>query len=168
MKRLLHSLLSIAFVTLMFGVTAEKPRAAGLSEALSSVNTGPFKDAACKATIEAVVGAVDGLGAGGISNVKVEDDAISGDLSLPVGGDWSIYLFATDCSKSGFAVFKPKSDLKISDLVGSVPGLDEVDKLGLSGQGRSWLLSAIDQLDVPTAVWVTVRLAAITKANTPR
>ena len=35
-------------------------------------------------------------------------------------------------------------------------------------QGRSWLLSAIDQLDAPTAVWVTGRLAAITKANTPR
>lgn len=134
MFRLLQVSIAAVLATMLIVGPPIRAQAAGLSEALSSLDTGPYKDAACKATIDAVVGAVDGLGAAGFSNVKVEDDVISGDLSLPVAGDWSIYLFAPDCSKSGFAVLKPKSDLKLSDLVGSVPGLDEVDKLGLNGQ----------------------------------
>ncbi|HAT35355.1 MAG TPA: hypothetical protein DCS82_06535 [Rhodospirillaceae bacterium] len=134
MYRRLRICFGILLVLAALGSAPNRASAAGLSEALSTLDTGPYKDAACKAAIDAVVGAVDGLGAAGFSNVKVEDDVISGDLSLPVAGSWSIYLFATDCSKSGFAVLKPKSDLKLSDLVGSVPGLNEVDKLGLNGQ----------------------------------
>jgi Skp family chaperone for outer membrane proteins len=108
--------------------------AAGLSDTLKQVDTGPFKDAACRAGIEAMVGTVEGLGTAVFSDLKVEDDAITGKLKLPIGGDWTIGLFATDCSKNAFAFLKPGSDLKISDLAKSVAGLTEVDKLGLSSQ----------------------------------
>jgi hypothetical protein len=108
--------------------------AAGLSDTLKDIDTGPFKDAACRAAIEGMVGAVDGLGVAAFSDLKVEDDAITGKLSLPVGGSWTIALFATDCSKNAFAFLAPGKDLKLSDIVKSVPGLSEVDKLGLSSQ----------------------------------
>ena len=108
--------------------------AAGLSETLQQVDTGPFKAAACRAASEGMVGTVDGLGTAAFSNLKVEDDAITGKLSLPVGGSWTMALFATDCSKNAFAFLAPGKDLKLSDIAKSVPGLSEVDKLGLSNQ----------------------------------
>ena len=131
------ALLRVAYgISLLFIVmTPLRPvAAAGLSETLEQVDTGLFKDAACRSGIEAMVGTVDGLGIAAFSDLKVEDDAITGKLSLPVGGTWTLALFATDCSKNAFAFMAPGKDLKISDIVKSVPGLSEVDKLGLTNQ----------------------------------
>ena len=59
------ALLRVAYgISLLFIVmTPLRPvAAAGLSETLEQVDTGPFKDAACRSGIEAMVGTVDGLG----------------------------------------------------------------------------------------------------------
>jgi len=131
----LRRLRAVALVSVLLAAGAPvSGQSAGLSEAISGIDTGPYADAACRAGIETLVGTIDGLGVATFQNVALDGDVISGDLSLPIGGDWSVHLFAPNCSKQGFALLRPKSDLKISDLVKSVPGLNEVDKLGLNNQ----------------------------------
>lgn len=142
--------------------TPDRALGAGLSEQLAGIDTGPFADTACQASIEALVGAVDGFGGSELKNLSIDDGVISGELTLPIGGAWSLFLFAPDCSQQVFLMLKPGSDLKIGDLVRSVPGIDEIDKLGLVDQ--VFILSNTDSEvsaeDAPDAVADALSAAA--------
>jgi hypothetical protein len=143
------------------GLVPASAFAAGVKDALSGIDTGPYADAACRAGIEALVGTVDGLGAAQLSNLTLDGNVISGDLTLPIGGSWKLNLFAPNCEKKAFALLRPASDLKLSEMVSSVPGLAEVDKLGLTNQ--AFVLSNTEgemaSGDVPTSV-ATILTAA--------
>lgn len=152
-------------IAAVFGLSLSIPligQAAGLKDALSTIDTGPFKDAACQTAIDGLIGAVDGLGGVAISNLKVEDDAISGTVKLPVGGTWALHLFGADCSKSVYAFLKPGTDLKLSNMVFSAGALKELDKLGLKDQ--AFILSNTEDTlkagDAPDAVSKALAAAA--------
>jgi len=109
-------------------------QAANLKDTLTQIDTGPYADAACQTAIKSLIGAVDGLGIAELSNLAFDDDVVSGDLKMPIGGTWDLYLFGADCSKEVYVFLKPGKDLKFSDMISSVPVLKELDKLGLNHQ----------------------------------
>ncbi len=71
-------------------------QAASLKDTLTQIDTGPYADAACQTTIKSLIGAVDGLGVAELSNLAFDDDVVSGDLKMPIGGTWGLYLFGAD------------------------------------------------------------------------
>ncbi|MCP4271727.1 MAG: hypothetical protein GY781_07140, partial [Gammaproteobacteria bacterium] len=109
-------------------------QAASLKDTLTQIDTGPYADAACQTTIKSLIGTVDGLGVAVLSNLAFDDDVVSGDLKMPIGGTWELYLFGANCSKEVYVFLKPGKDLKFSDMISSVPVLKELDKLGLNHQ----------------------------------
>ena len=97
---------------LLYFVISPTTYATSLTEAFSTLDTGLYKQAGCQAAIDGVVGFVDGLGAAQLNNLDTGDDFISGDLSLRIGGNWSLFLFAPNCSKNVYLLLKPKPILK--------------------------------------------------------
>jgi hypothetical protein len=136
--------------------------AAGLKDSLATIDSGPFKDAACQTAVDSLIGAVDGLGVAVISNLKSDDQSVSADIKLPVGGTWALHLFGADCSKNVFAFLKPGSDLKFSDMVSSAGALKELDKLGLKDQ--AFILSntedSLSAEDAPDSVAESLKAAS--------
>ena len=108
---------TLGFAFLSVAIFSSAASAASLKDSLATVDTGPFADAACQTAVDSLIGAVDGLSVAAISNLKADDDSISADLKLPIGGTWSLHLFGEDCSKEVFAFLKPGKDLKLSDMV---------------------------------------------------
>ncbi len=137
-------------------------KAASISDTISTIDSGPFKDAACQTAIDSLIGTVDGLGIAAISNLKSGDASISADLTLPIGGTWTMHLFGADCSKNVFAYLKPGSDLKLSDMVSSAGTLKELDKLGLKDQ--AFILSntedSLSAEDAPDSVAASLKAAS--------
>ena len=155
---------AVAAVCWLLAVIATPDRAlgAGLSEQIAGIDTGPYADAACQAGIETLVGTVEGLAGSALKDLSIDDGVISGELTLPIGGTWSLFLFAPDCSTQVFLMLKPGSDLKLADLVSSVPGIDEIDKLGLVDQVfiLSNTESEVSAEDAPDAVAEALSAAA--------
>ncbi|MCP3673288.1 MAG: hypothetical protein GY829_02280 [Gammaproteobacteria bacterium] len=109
-------------------------QAASLKDTLTQIDTGPYADVACQTAIESLIGGVKGLGVAELSNLSFDDDVVSGDLKMPIGGTWRLYLFGADCSKEIYAFLKPGKDLKFSDMISSISVLKELDRLGLNNQ----------------------------------
>lgn len=81
-------LVGITHLVSVLGLFSSGVQATTLEDALAAVDTGSMASAACKQIVKTLIGSVAGLGGKDVSNVTADDDSVSADVGLPIGGTW--------------------------------------------------------------------------------